>query len=192
MITNQFDHDPDLETLQANSVRTYASELSDSGPRTLRSQLGIDFKPSRYSVICGRGKANYDHTGNYLLRMLASTFLADYSQAGRMLVKSTIVASIVAGIRQEGGSFCRYEKGEWFEIGDYYARKTVSALLRDRLPTEDRSSAKAKTARRRAQSKAKQSKKKAKKSKAKQKKAKQSKTGRSPGHNLTMCKVEFS
>jgi hypothetical protein len=59
------------------------------------------------------------------------------------LAKSAIVANIVADIRQEGGSFCKYEKGEWFEIGDYDARQKVSALLRDLrdlLPTAFRCS----------------------------------------------------
>jgi hypothetical protein len=153
MLTNQFDHnhDPDPEPLQANNERTYASERLASSPRTLRSQLGSDFQPSRYSVICGRGgKASYDHPGNYLLRMLASTFVADYSPAGRKLAKSAIVANIVAVIRQQGGHFCKFEKGAWFEVGDYYAREKVSASFRDSLHTDYRSSANAKIARRRA------------------------------------------
>jgi hypothetical protein len=85
--------------------------------------------------------------------MLASTFAVDYSQASRKLAKSAIVANIVADIRREGGSFCKYEKGAWFEIGDYYAREKVSALLRDLLPTDYRSSAGAKTVLRRARAK---------------------------------------
>jgi hypothetical protein len=50
----------------------------------------------------------------------------------------------------EGANFCKNEKGAWFEIGDYNARENVSALLRDLLPTDYRSSAKAKTTLRRA------------------------------------------
>jgi hypothetical protein len=139
------------DPLQAHSERTYASEPSASSHRTEKSQLGVNFQPSDSSVICGRGKATYDHPGNRRLRMLASTFAADYSHAGRKLAKSAIVANIVADIRQEGGSFCKNEKGEWFEIGDYNAREKVSALIRDSLHTDYKSSAKAKTARRRAQ-----------------------------------------
>jgi hypothetical protein len=76
--------------------------------------------------------------------MLTSTFASDYSQARSKLYKSAIVANIVADIRQEGGSFCKNEKGAWFEIGDYNAREKVSALLRDLLPNDYRSSAEAK------------------------------------------------
>jgi hypothetical protein len=141
MASHQFDHGPDRHP--DYSERMNASTMSASSPRPEtreRSQLGVTFKPSDSSVICGRGKATYKHPGNFRLRMLASTFAADYSQAERKLAKSCIVAKIVAEIRQEGGSFCKYEKGEWFEIGDCKAREKVSALLRDLLPTDYRSS----------------------------------------------------
>jgi hypothetical protein len=129
------------------------SEMLASSSRTERSQLGVNFHPSDSSVICGRGKGSYDHPGNRRLRLLASTFAADYSQASRKLAKSAIVTNIIAEIRQEGGIFYKYEKGEWFEVADYNAREKVSALLRDLLPTDYRSSAEAKSAPRRARSK---------------------------------------
>jgi hypothetical protein len=145
--SNQSEHNSNPVLLQANT----SSQLSASSPIPERSQLGADFQPSDFSVICGRGKAIFDHPGNYRLRMLTSAFVADYSQAGRKLEKSTIVASIVAGIRLEGGCFCRYEEGKWCEIGNYSAREKVSAMFRDLLYTQYRSSTKAKIARRRAQ-----------------------------------------
>jgi hypothetical protein len=152
MESNQFDHGPDLVPLQPNSdERTNASEhVSASSPITWPSQLGVDFQPSKLSVICGRGKSSYDHTGNHHLRMLASAFVADYSQAGRKLAKSSIVAYIVAMTRERGGSFCKCENGAWFEVGDRCAREKVSTFFRDRLHNDYRSSAKAKTALRRA------------------------------------------
>jgi hypothetical protein len=153
MPSNQFDHGPDLVPLQATSEEMNASELPASTSRTGRSQLGVDFQPSDSSVICGRGKASYDHAGNHRLRLLANKFVKDYSQASRKLEKSAIVANIVAVIRQGGGRFCKREKGEWFEVGDYYAREKVSALFRDKLHTRYLSSSKVKIARRRARSK---------------------------------------
>jgi hypothetical protein len=87
--------------------------------------------------------------------MLGSAFEVDYCQAGRKLNKSAIVANIVAVIRRGGGGwcgggcFCRYEKGSWFEVGDHFASEKVSAMFRDMLHTQYRSSAKAKTTRRR-------------------------------------------
>jgi hypothetical protein len=154
MPSSQFDHGPDLVSLQAsNSEEMNASEMSAPTPRTGRSQLGVDFEPSDSSVICGRGKVCSNHTGNHRLRLLASKFVKDYSQATRKLEKSAIVANIVAVIRQGGGRFCKREKGEWFEVGDYYAREKVSALFRDKLHDRYLSSSKVKIARRRARAK---------------------------------------
>jgi hypothetical protein len=136
------------DSSHARSQRTSASELSALTYRTGRSQLGADFQPSKYSVICGRGKYNYDHIGNYHLRSLASTFVTDYSKAGRKMVKSAIISNIVATIRQEGGCFCKFDNGSWFETGDDCAREKVSSFFRDKLHNHYRSSAKAKNARR--------------------------------------------
>jgi hypothetical protein len=145
MTSIQFDHGPDPALLQTSSV----SELSASSPKTSRSQLGVDFQPSEYSVICGRGKASYDHTGNHGLRVLARLFVEKYSLTGCKQHKSTIASTIVAMTRERGGRFCKCEQGAWFEVGDHFAREKVSAMIRDMLHTQYRSSAKAKTARRR-------------------------------------------
>jgi hypothetical protein len=51
-------------------------------------------------------------------------------------------------IRDADGNFCKFQSGAWFEVGDHLAREKVSALLRDLLHTQYRSSAKAKIARR--------------------------------------------
>jgi hypothetical protein len=152
MASNQFDHchDPAF-LLQDNSERTTTSELSVSSGKTWRSQLGVDFQPSEYSVICGRGKASYAHAGNHRLRMLTSMFVEKYSATDCKRHKSTIASDIVAMTRESGGRFCKYAQGAWFEVGDHFAREKVSAMFRDMLHTQYRSSAKAKTARRRVQ-----------------------------------------
>jgi hypothetical protein len=113
------------------------------------SQLGVDFEPSDYSVICGRGKENFNHVGNRRFRILTSMSMERYSKSdNNKATKSAIVSEIVAIVRQAGGNFCKYKKGEWYEVGDYYAREKVSSLLRDLLHTQYRSSAKAKISRR--------------------------------------------
>jgi hypothetical protein len=150
--TDLFDHGPDSIglQLQALSKQMYASELSAVfGPKTGKAQLGIDFQPSDLSVICGRGKDSYNHTGNQCFRITASVFVERYSRAFCKTAKSAIVFHIVTMIRQAGGQFCKCEKGAWFEVGDRCAREKVSAFFRDMLHTQYRSSAKAKTTRRR-------------------------------------------
>jgi hypothetical protein len=149
MASNQFvdhgpgpgpDHDHDL--IQANNPAF--------SPRTERSQLGVHFQPCDYSVICGRGKASSNHTGNRRFRVIAGMFVEKYSMTGCNKHKSTMAANIVAMTRERGGSFCKYEQGAWFEVGDRCAREKVSTFFRDRLHNDYRSSAKAKTALRRA------------------------------------------
>jgi hypothetical protein len=61
-----------------------------------RFQLGVDFQPSKYSVICGRGKVSYGHTGNHRLRKLASKFVENYSVTDCKQHRSTIASHVVA------------------------------------------------------------------------------------------------
>jgi hypothetical protein len=149
MASNLFENDPDRVPSRASSKRAYTSELSAFGPKTGRSQLGADFKISNLSVICGRGKESYNHTGNHRFRILASTFVERYSRASSQTAKSVLLFNIVTMIRQVGGHFCKYEKGKWFEVGDRCACEKVSAYFRDMLHTQYRSSSKAKTTLRR-------------------------------------------
>jgi hypothetical protein len=148
--TNLFDLSPDvpLQAATNNNHTDTLSELVAIAPKTGRSQLGVDYQPSDLSVICGRGKASYDHTGNHCFRILTSTFVERYSRADSKTAKSAFVYNIVTIIREAGGHFCKYEKGAWFEVGDRCAREKVSSLFRDMLHTQYRSSAKAKTTRR--------------------------------------------
>jgi hypothetical protein len=150
MASQIFDNSPDEVSLQSNNNQKCTSELSAFfGPKTGRSQLEVDFQPSDLSVICGRGKDSYNHTGNRCFRILASVFVERYSRADSKTAKSALVFNIVTMIRQAGGHFCKREKGTWYEVGDRCAREKVSAYFRDMLHTQYRSSAKAKTTLRR-------------------------------------------
>jgi hypothetical protein len=145
MTNNQIIISPRPAPLQAtsSSQRMNVSDLSATASRTGRSQLALDFQPSLFSVICGRGKDSYDHAGNHHFRELANMFVARYSRAGSKIEKSKIVSEMVAMIHQADGTFCKYENGAWFQVGDQCAREKASALLRGIL-YKRRSFAKAK------------------------------------------------
>jgi hypothetical protein len=149
MASNQINQSAEPVLSQAISKPMTTSELSASGSDTGGSQLGADFQPSASSVICGRGKESYNHAGNHRFRMVASMFVKRYSQAISKTDKSVIVSDIVTMIHQSGGMFCKHEKGSWFTVGEHSAREKTSALLRDLLHSQYRSSAKAKIDRRR-------------------------------------------
>jgi hypothetical protein len=132
------------QTIKHNQRRS-SSKPSTSASKT--TQLRVD-QPGDYSVVCGRGKDTFNHAGNRRFRILVSMFIERYSVADSKRAKTAIVSEIIAVIRQAGGDFCKYEGGGWFEVGDHCAREKVSALLRDLLHTQYRSSAKAKIDRR--------------------------------------------
>jgi hypothetical protein len=140
----QFNDSPPPAPLQATSS-SQRMKVSDH-PRTGRSQLPADYIPSVFSVICGRGKDSYEHVGNHHFRELASMYVARYSRASTKADKSEIVSDMVGMIHQAEGTFCKYEEGAWFEVGDHYAREKAGALLRDMVLTQQRSPAEAKTA----------------------------------------------
>jgi hypothetical protein len=124
-----------------------ASNHFDSSAGAFASQA-YKFQPSDFSVVCGRGKDSFNHVGNRRFRILADMFVERYSHAATKIAKSAIVSEIIAVIHQAGGIFCTYKMDAWCEVGDHQAREKVSALLRDLLHNQYRSSAKAKIGRR--------------------------------------------
>jgi hypothetical protein len=147
MTSNQFNNSPyPVQPLleATSSSEQQIMKVSSSPPaavsKSKRSQLGADFTPSRFSVICGRGKDSYDHVGNHHFRELASMFVARYSRASSKADKSEIVSDMVGIIHQADGIFCKFEKGAWFKVEDHYAREKAGALLRDMVQTHQPSS----------------------------------------------------
>jgi hypothetical protein len=147
--TNVSDPSPDASASQSSIKRSSSAKPSPSCSKT-GAQLGADFQPSDYSVLCCRGKDSVNHVGNRRFRILASMYVEKYSQAESKAAKSVIVSEIITAIRKTGGNFCKLKRGTWFEVGEHYAREKVSALLRDLLHTQYRSSNKSKIAIRRA------------------------------------------
>jgi hypothetical protein len=150
MTSNIFEPNPVAFASQTIEHQRAYSSKPPASSASKNTQLRVGFQPCDYSVVCGRGKDSFNHVGNQRFRALASKFMERYSWAVTMPAKSAIVSEIIDVIRQAGGSFCKYKSDTdtWFEVGEHFAREKVSALLRDLLHTQYRSSAKAKLGRR--------------------------------------------
>jgi hypothetical protein len=111
--------------------------------------LPSDFCPSPYTVIIGKGKIPKQNLGNKRLRVLASNFLTQYSEANEKRTKTRVVNEIIGSIRSAGGCFVKQEKnGRWFKVTDQAVREKIGYVFRDLLSDKYRSSSKSKAARR--------------------------------------------
>lgn len=113
-----------------------------------KTLLPLDYEPSKFSVICGRGKGSYQSDGNIHFRALVKSNLERYKEAPGRLEKSFIVSEVLNMIRESCpvGAFVKYEKGRWYDLDDTVCREKVGSLFRDFLHTEYKSSSKAKHA----------------------------------------------
>jgi hypothetical protein len=150
--TYLFDTCPDAFMPNSNNKGISDLEWSVSGSKT-GAQLGADFQPSDYSVLFCRGKDSANHVGNRRFQSMCGTYVEKYSRTDSKPAKSVIVSEIITTFRQAGGNFFKHKKGTWFEVGDQYVRVKVSAVLRNMLHNDYRSSNKSKTAIRRARRK---------------------------------------
>jgi hypothetical protein len=115
--------------------------------------LPVDFAPTPYSVVCGRGRASADAVGNRRLQVIATMFIPRYAKASRKEEKSMIVTDILEIVRKacpnQRYAFIRYSSGRWWEVENLNAREKVGTVLRDSLHSKYKSSTKSKLERRR-------------------------------------------
>lgn len=123
-------------------------------PKKIKTPLPLDFEPTPYTVLCGRARECFESEGNRRFRVLCNLHLEDYLNAPGKLEKSRIVTKIMRIIRQSSpvGAFVSFENGRYYEVSQRTAREKVGGFFRDSLHTVYRSSAKAKLARKRAES----------------------------------------
>jgi len=101
-------------------------------------------------VLCGKGRAISDYSGNIQLRARVLEMKKEYQLSSKEIEKAYICALIVADIRSLNppGRFLELNKSEasWKEIGDERARKTVElALLENERCTPENDVKKEKT-----------------------------------------------
>ena len=105
-------------------------------------------------MIIGRGRSFHDAAGSQRLRVIATSFLPEYTKATTKQDKTVIVSRIVDMVRvacPKNAAFIKLINGRWWSLNEFRAREKVGYVLRDLLHDKYRSSSKAKVAKRRVQ-----------------------------------------
>jgi hypothetical protein len=104
-------------------LRAPAPIQVDSSSEVAKHMLPEHYVPSKYCVLCGRGRGCFNAIGNRRFRVLVNIYLEKYKEAPNRLVKGQIVSEIVDTVRGSGGQFAKIDDdGRWWEIGDCAAR----------------------------------------------------------------------
>lgn len=69
--------------------------------KTEKTLLPADYKPGKFSIICGRGKGSYTAAGNAAFRALVKNNLQRYHDAPGRLEKSFVSGIGSVGIRSD-------------------------------------------------------------------------------------------
>lgn len=146
----------DTGSLAEDSSLSSESDVSTVGPKRRHSGqiLPLDFAPSAYTVIIGKGKKLSSHVGNKRLRVLATSMLPRYSEANSRKEKSEVISELVETVVRAtspngGGAFVKVQEGRYWQVDESVAREKCGYVLRDLLAHRYKSSSQSKTARRR-------------------------------------------
>jgi hypothetical protein len=118
------------------------------------TRLPANFYPHVYSVVCSRVRKTQLPIGNSRLNILARAFLQEYSadtKPGKTVIVSRIMDMVRSNSPGGQGAFIKWHEDSWWEVDEIVARYKVSAIIRDLLPSQYKSSTKAKVAKRRIQ-----------------------------------------
>ena len=96
--------------------------------------MPLNFVPSSYDILCGKGRNCIQNVGNQRLRVQIDMNIQRYKKARNKYEKTLIVSEIVEAARSyhptRKGHFVRQESGRWVEIGDKAAREKIGHTIR--------------------------------------------------------------
>ena len=87
--------------------------------------------PLHTDILLRKGKRHHGNGGMAHLHALVDQCLPAYEGSSRK-DRSTIVADIVAAVKDRGGRFLSMDTGIWVEVDDTVATEKVSQLFRSR------------------------------------------------------------
>jgi hypothetical protein len=125
----------EMLTTKDLNVASHDSQQSIIVDRNLISDLPI-VVPNDKDVLCGRGKAFFQHEGNKIFREIVGNMIGRYLRAERKSEKSKIVTAIAEEVMKTGARFLKRKDkvNEWYEGGFTLARQKVGNILE--LPCE--------------------------------------------------------
>ena len=114
---NHLNHHEDRKRNSALGI----ADLAASSARAIRSSedtlnLGSNYKPGTYDVICARGNRAFQHPGNKRFRDVVKSKMDEYSAAGSKFQKSMIVASDCRQCEATQSRRGLYQGGEWLLV----------------------------------------------------------------------------
>lgn len=142
---------PDETSNRISQDRSACSSWHIIGTKV--TDLGDNYVPRKYDVLCSRGKEAWNHYGNVYFRKVVHLNAERYNKAKSRLERTILVSEVVEYIRSRGTGFVKQEpnSSNWIEVGDELAREKVGQMMRNILGNF-RSSLKSKAAKRKVKS----------------------------------------
>ena len=110
------------------------------------TRLSADYQVTDSDVVCGRGRANCNRTGNQRFRRIVRQFVPDYIKAASRVEKAAVLSTIVDVIREGnhndddqdcGGRFVKQDRnGTWWELGELSCREKAGHAIREAVAQE--------------------------------------------------------
>ena len=110
------------------------------------TRLSADYQVTDSDVVCGRGRANCNRTGNQRFRRIVRQFVPHYIKAALRVEKAAVLSTIVDVIREGnhngdpqdcGGRFVKQDRnGTWWELGELSCREKAGHVIREAVAQE--------------------------------------------------------
>jgi hypothetical protein len=115
-------------TLPTNQGKNDTNVVRYHSQQSLIDKSNVSFViPTEKDVLCGRGKAFFNHEGNKKFRQIIGNTIGTYLMAKRKSEKSKIVLAIAEEVMETGARFLKRKETEkeWYEGGLDLARQKV-------------------------------------------------------------------
>jgi hypothetical protein len=106
-----------------------------------KGQLPEDYAPSDTDILCGRGRAYLEHSGNKTFSETVRANLQRYIEAPKKCGRTSVVASVAHSLKDSGVRFIKQDKlsNLYCELSVHQAHNKIGHAIRDLLKNDTRS-----------------------------------------------------